>query len=274
MNDSIQIGSSGSVGLCAVARLYASVLKWLQERGAATLLRTAGAVDPISFVNVFFYANLAMGLVVLLLDRGCLKRQLPQLVLRDRSLVCLRAALGSLIGPICYFLALQRLSVISQTLLFTLILPVTALLAQLLLREPLPKRFGFSFALLPLGLLISRNVDLSLSSAAPWSGLDPVGLALGLLSVLAFSASGVLNRIVVDKGWGAGLTIGLTNLLAALVFGTITLVFYGPAQFLYMRWWWLFGLLLLCSACIDLGGELLLLMSYRGLGGDHGGAVG
>jgi drug/metabolite transporter (DMT)-like permease len=244
----------------------ASVLKWLQERGAATLLRTAGGEDPISFGNVFFFANLATGLVVLLLDRGCLRRQFPQLVLRDRSLLCLRAALGSLIGPICYFLALQRLTVISQTLLFTLILPFTALLAQLLLREPLPKRFGFSFALLPLGLLISRNVDLSLPSAEPWSGLDPVGLALGLLSVLAFSASGVLNRVVVDKGWGAGLTIGLTNLLAALVFGTITLVFYGPEQFLYMRWWWLFGLLLVYTACINLGGELLLLMSYRGLG--------
>jgi drug/metabolite transporter (DMT)-like permease len=244
----------------------ASVLKWLQERGAATLLRTAGAVDPISFANVFFFANLATGLVVLLLDRGGLKRQLPQLVLHDRSLLCLRAALGSLIGPICYFLALQRLTVISQTLLFTLILPFTALLAQLLLREPLPKRFGFSFALLPLGLLISRNVDLSLPSAAPWSGLDPVGLALGLLSVLAFAASGVLNRIVVDKGWGAGLTIGLTNLMAALVFGTITLVFYGPEQFLHMRMWWLFGLLLVYTACINLGGELLLLMSYRRLG--------
>ena len=244
----------------------ASVLKWLQERGAATLLRTAGAVDPISFGNVFFFANLATGLVVLLLDRGSLKRQLPQLVLHDRSLLLLRAVLGSLIGPICYFLALQRLTVISQTLLFTLILPVTALLAKLLLREPLPKRFGFSFALLPLGLLISRNVDLSSSTAAPWSGLDPVGLALGLLSVLAFSASGVLNRIVVDKGWGAGLTIGLTNLSAALVFGTITLVFYGPEQFLHMRWWWLFGLLLVYTACINLGGELLLLLSYRGLG--------
>jgi drug/metabolite transporter (DMT)-like permease len=89
---------------------------------------------------------------------------------------------------------------------------------------------------------------------------------LGLLSVLAFSASGVLNRVVVNKGWGVGLTIGLTNLLAALVFGTITLIFYGPEQFLYMRWWWLFGLLLVYTACINLGGELLLLMSYRGLG--------
>ena len=33
-----------------------------------------------------------------------------------------------------------------------------------------------------------------------------------------------------------------------------------------MRWWWLFGLLLVYTACINLGGELLLLMSYRGLG--------
>jgi len=244
----------------------ASVLKWLQQRGAATLLRTAGGEDPISFGNVFFFANLATGLVVLLLDRGRLMKQLPQLMLRDRSLLCVRAALGSLIGPICYFLALQRLTVISQTLLFTLILPVTALLAQLLLQEPLPKRFGFSLALLPLGLLISRNVDLSLASAAPWSGLDPIGLALGLLSVLAFSAAAVLNRVVVDKGWGTGLTIGLTNLMAALVFGTITLVCHGPEQFLYMRWWWLLGLLLVYTACINLGGELLLLISYRGLG--------
>ena len=99
----------------------ATVLKWLQERDAATLLRTAGGEDPISFGNVFFFSNLATGLVVLLLNRGCLKRQLPKLVVRDRSILLLRAVLGSLIGPICYFLALQHLSVISQTLLFTLI---------------------------------------------------------------------------------------------------------------------------------------------------------
>jgi hypothetical protein len=58
-------------------------------------------------------------------------------------------------------------------------------------------------------LLFTCNVEPSLSSAAPWSGLDPVGLALGFLSVLAFSAFGVLNRVVVDKDWGACLKIGL-----------------------------------------------------------------
>ena len=117
-----------------------------------------------------------------------------------------------------------------------------------------------------MGLVISRTVDSSLPLSTAWSGLDPIGVALGLLSVLAFSASGVLNRVAVDNGWGIGLTIGLTNLLAAFVFGAITLIFFGPGQFLYMRWWWLLGLLLVYTACINLGGELLLLMSYRGLG--------
>ena len=54
--------------------------------------------------------------------------------------------------------------------------------------------------------------------------------------------------------------------MAALAFGAITLVFYGPEQFLYMHWWWLLGLLLVYKACINLDGELLLLMSYRWLG--------
>ncbi|MEB3207582.1 MAG: hypothetical protein VKK63_01555 [Synechococcus sp.] len=33
-----------------------------------------------------------------------------------------------------------------------------------------------------------------------------------------------------------------------------------------MRWWWLFGLLLVYTACTKLSIELLLLMSCRGLG--------
>ena len=97
-------------------------------------------------------------------------------------------------------------------------------------------------------------------------GLDPVGVAWALVSVAAFAAAGVLNRVVADKGWGTGLTIGLSNLLAALVFGLITLLLFGPAQFLHLRWWWLMGVLLVYTAGISLGGELLLLFSYRDLG--------
>lgn len=243
----------------------ASVLKWLQERGAATLLRTGGAEDPISFSNVFFFANLAIGLTVTLFDRKRLLGQWPQLDSADRALWIGRATLGSLLGPIGYFLALQRLSVTSQTLLFTLILPATALLARLLLGEPLPRRFGLTLVLLPAGLLISRSMQGLLPSPSG-GGLDPLGVIWALMSVVAFAAAGVLNRLVADKNWGTGLTIGLSSLLASLVFGLITLLLFGPAQFLHLRWWWVMGVLLIYTAAISLGGELLLLLSYRGLG--------
>ncbi|MEB3361279.1 MAG: DMT family transporter [Synechococcaceae cyanobacterium] len=244
----------------------ASVLKWLQERGAATLLRTAGAEDPISFSNVFFFANLATGLALVWLDKPRLEQQMSLLRASDRWIWAVRAGLGSLLGPISMFLALERLTVISQTLLFTLILPATALLARLLLREPLPQRFGYTLVLLPAGLLISRSMRLATPGGAAGVGLDPVGVAWAMVSVAAFAAAGVLNRVVADKGWGTGLTIGLSNLLAALVFGLITLVLFGPAQFLHLRWWWLMGVLLVYTAGISLGGELLLLFSYRDLG--------
>ncbi|MEB3207581.1 MAG: hypothetical protein VKK63_01550 [Synechococcus sp.] len=46
-----------ALGLCAVRGSDASVL-------------TAGGEEPNSFGNVFFFANLATGLLLLLLDRG------------------------------------------------------------------------------------------------------------------------------------------------------------------------------------------------------------
>lgn len=244
----------------------ASVLKWLQERGAATLLRTGGIDDPIGFSNVFFFSNLATGIVILLLDQQRLKHQLAELTPSDHGVLGLRACLGGLIGPVCYFQALQTLSVSTQTLLFTLILPVTALLAKLILREPLPKRFGVSLALLPAGLLISHSIHLSAPLGSTGSNLNLQGIAWALLSIVAFSASGILNRVAAEKNWGTGLTVGLTNLLVAAVFGVITLIWFGPEQFLYMRWWWIFGLILIYTASISLGGELLLLVSYQGLG--------
>ncbi len=254
------------LGYVLIRGCDASVLKWLQERGAATLLRTGGAEDPISFSNVFFFASLATGLVMLLLDRGRVRRQVAQFSAADHGLLIGRAGLGFLLGPIGYFMALQRLSVTSQTLLFTLTLPATAMLAWVVLREPLPPRFGLTLTLLPAGLLISRSMELPAAGAGAATGLDLLGVAWALLSVAAFAAAGVLNRVVAGKGWGMGLTIGLSSLMAALVFGAVTLLVFGPAQFLHLRWWWLMGVLLVYTGGISVGGELMLLASYRGLG--------
>lgn len=241
----------------------ASVLKWLQERGVATALRTGGGEDPISLCNVFFFATLLSGLVLAVADRRRLERELPKLGPGDLGLLGARAGLGFLVGPSAYFLALQHLSVVSQTLLFTLILPVTALLAHAWLAEPLPPRFGLTLLLLPGGLAISRSMA---GAAQPGADLDPRGLVWALVAVAAFAGAGVLNRLVARRSWGLGLTLGLTNLAAALVFGSLALALFGPNHFLHMRLWWLVGVLVVYSGVINLGGDLALLASYRGLG--------
>ncbi|MEY4800486.1 MAG: hypothetical protein RLZZ213_933 [Cyanobacteriota bacterium] len=51
------------------------------------------------------------------------------------------AFLGCFLAPMSFFLALEHLSVVTQTLLFSLSLPFTAAVATLWLREKLPDRF-------------------------------------------------------------------------------------------------------------------------------------
>lgn len=240
-----------------------SLLKWLQERGQLSMARFGIAVDPISFCNVFFFASLASGLVLLLMDLPGVRRQLPALTGGDRWLLASRAALGFCIGPLAYFLALRQLPVVSLTLLLTLILPVTALLARSLLGEPLPRRFGLTLVLLPAGLWLSS----AMARSSPAGG-DPnlQGVGWALVSVLAFAGAGILNRLSATRGWGTGLSLGVTSLGAAAVFGLIALLMYGPDHFFFPRLWWVVGVLLGYAGVIRVGSELCLLTSYRQLG--------
>ena len=242
-----------------------SLLKWLQERGQLSMARFGIAEDPISFCNVFFFASLASGLVLLLIDLPGVRRELPTLTGSDRWLLASRAALGFCIGPLAYFLALRQLPVVSLTLLLTLILPVTALLARSLLGEPLPRRFGLTLVLLPAGLWLSSAMAGSIDSAAD-RGRILSGVGWALVSVLAFACAGILNRLSASRHWGIGLTLGLTSLGAAVVFGLIALLMYGPDHFFFPRLWWVVGVLLGYAGVIRVGSELCLLASYRHLG--------
>lgn len=241
-----------------------SILKWLQERGETAVVRYGMQQDPISFCNVFFFASLVSGLGLLLIDLPGVRRQLPALTGGDRALLASRAALGFCIGPMAYFLALRRLPVVNLTLILTLILPVTALLARSVLGEPLPRRFVLSLVLLPLGLWLSSTMGAPVTSAEGSTSI--AGVLWALVSVLAFALAGILNRLSAGRPWGIGLSLGVTSLGAAVVFGLISLLLYGPDHFLYLRMWWVVGVLLVYSGVIRLGSELCLLRSYRQLG--------
>ena len=106
--------------------LDATVLKWLHRSGAA---HGVNGENPISFCNVFFVSQAIVGLPALLTGRRGLRRQLGSLDGRARRLLGLHGVLGLFLGPIATDLALGSLAVISQILLFALVLPVSALLA-------------------------------------------------------------------------------------------------------------------------------------------------
>ena len=236
--------------------LDATVLKGLQDLGQANPVQ---GENPISFCNVFFLAQLTVGLAALLPGRRSLIGDLAQLDPADRRLLALHGGLGLFLGPVAYYFALESLSVISQTLLFALVLPVSALLARWLLGESLPPGFWLSLALIGAGLLLPQ------AAMAIGSGRmdDATGLAWSLVGVLAFAGSAVSGRSVARRRWPAAVAVGVPTLLSALVFGAIALVLFGPHHFLLLRLWWVAGVIGLYAITLSLGRELALRQAYR-----------
>ena len=230
----------------------ATALKWLQLHGAAQSLN---GVNPISFCNVFFVAQLSLGLATLVPGRKRLPRDLGSLAGRGWLLLALHGGLGLFLGPVATFLALDALSVISQTLLFALVLPLSALLARWLLNESLPRRFWPSLALVLAGLLLPQA-----AMAMAGGPMDqPVGVAWALVGVGAFAGSAITGRLVAAHRWPLAVSTGLPSILAALVFALIALVLYGPEHFLLLRLWWVVGVI----GVYGLGRELALRSAYR-----------
>jgi drug/metabolite transporter (DMT)-like permease len=236
-----------------------SVLKALQQAG--NLTHAAGGPEVISFCNVFFFSSLICGLAMVLIDRKGLQNSLPRLQITDRWLLAGQGFSGFFLGPVGFFLALNRLSVVEQTLLFSLTVPITALAAHWWLKETLPRSFPLTCGLISGGLLLSSH-----GGAATGAGLDSRGVLWALVGVAAFAASGVLARINSQRGWGIGLTVGLNSLVASGVFALIALALFGPSHFFYLRLWWVAGVIAGYAALITLGSQWSLVVAYRELG--------
>lgn len=252
-------GATGGLALLLYVLLRgldATVLKSLQLAGADHLVN---GENPISFCNVFFFSQLVVGLAVLLPARRALPRHLAALSAADRGLLALDAALGLFLGPIAYYLALQSLSVVSQTLLFALVLPLSALLARWLLREPLPRGFGISLGLIGAGLLFSQAAPVAMGGLQE----DLVGIGWGVLGVVAFSSAAVSGRTIAGRGWPVAVSVGVPSVLTALVFALIALALFGPHHFLLLQLWWVVGVIGVYAIVLSLGRELSLRVAYR-----------
>jgi drug/metabolite transporter (DMT)-like permease len=239
--------------------LDATALKALQLQGERHLVN---GENPISFCNVFFFAQLAIGLVALGTGRRNLGPALRNLRGSDRLLLAGDAFLGMFLGPVAYYLALQSLSVISQTLLFALVLPVSALLARWLLREPLPRAFVPSLVLIAAGLLLPQLSRMALEGRMD----EAAGLLWALVGVLSFSGAALTGRAMAGRSWPQALTVGVGATVTALVFALLALLLFGPHHFLLLRLWWVVGVILLYALTLSLGSELALRRAYRDAG--------
>jgi drug/metabolite transporter (DMT)-like permease len=58
-------------------------------------------------------------------------------------------------------------------------------------------------------------------------------------------------------------SVGVTNLASALIFGMIALALFGPHHFLLLQLWWVVGVIGLYGLTLPLGRELALRLAYR-----------
>ena len=233
-----------------------TVLKALQLYG---MNHPVDGINPVSFCNVFFFVQLISGITFLVNGRSGLKQEIINLTNQERRLLVGDAFLSRFVGPIAYYFSLSSLSVITQTLIFALILPVSALMAHWIIKESLPKTFFTSVVLISSGLLLHQlsginNVE---------NNNNLVGMVWSLVGVLAFSGSALTGRKIAARQLSVGLSIGIGATVSALVFGTLAILLFGLKHFLLLKLWWVVGVLLLYALTISLGSELALRMAYR-----------
>ena len=232
-----------------------TVLKALQLYG---MNHPVDGVNPVSFCNIFFFVQLISGVAFLINGRSGIKQEVINLKDHERRLLVGDAFLSRFLGPVAYYFSLNSLSVITQTLIFAFILPVSALMANWIIKESLPKTFIVSVVLISSGLLLHQlsgmvNVE---------NNNNLVGIIWSVVGVMAFSGSALTGRKIAARGLSVGLSIGMGATISALVFGILAILLFGLKHFFLLKLWWVVGVLLLYALTISLGSELALRMAY------------
>ncbi|MCT0212181.1 DMT family transporter [Synechococcus sp. CS-1324] len=245
------------LGYGLVSGLRSTVLKGLQGFGAS---HPVGGENPISFCNVFFIAQSMVGLALLSAEPRIVWREIRTISPAASRAVAADSFLGCFLAPLAFYHSLDQLSVITQTLLFSLTLPASGFLALFWLKEKLPERFALSLMLIFGGLLIGILFGATggMMSMDNW-----MGLAWGLVSVLATSLRNCIRRKIATYQLSRGLTVGVSNLAGALVFAIIAYLQYGPDHFLLLQTWWVFWVIVVYGITLSLGTEVLRQASGR-----------
>jgi drug/metabolite transporter (DMT)-like permease len=243
----------GLLAYVLVSGLRTTVLKALQLQGDT---HPIGGENPISFCNVFLISQTMVGLSLVLSDGRRTRDDLHLLDRQGRWLIAGDAFLGCFLAPMSFFLALAKLSVINQTLLFSLTLPATAAVAFLWLKEKLPERFWLSLLLIMAGLLVDKLLGPIATGDQPVDD-QTIGFIWASISIAATAVRSSLRRKLTNYKIGRGLSSGVPNLAGAFVFAIIALQQYGPQHFFYLSFWWVLGVIVVYGLTLCLGTEVL-----------------
>lgn len=249
----------GLLAYVLVSGLRSTVLKALQLQGDMFPIH---GENPISFCNVFLISQSMVGLALICADGSRSWRDFGLLDRRGRWLLASDAFLGCFLAPMSFFLALDRLSVVNQTLLFSLTLPATAAVALIWLREKLPDRFWWSLGCIVAGLLVGKFFA-PMAAASPEMSGQAIGILWALVSIVATALRNSIRRLMSAYAIGKGLSLGVPNLAGAFVFAIIALQQYGPQHFFYLSFWWVMGVIVVYGLTLCLGTEVLRQYSQR-----------
>ena len=249
----------GLLGYILVSGLRSTVLKGLQLQGD---MFPINGENPISFCNVFLISQSMVGLSLIAGDGSRTWTDIKLLDRRGRWLLASDAFLGCFLAPMSFFLALDKLSVVNQTLLFSLTLPATAAVALIWLKEKLPDRFWWSLTLIVAGLLVGKLFSPMAMGSSTMSEQN-TGVLWALISIAATALRNSIRRLMTGYPIGKGLSLGIPNLAGAVVFAIIALQQYGPQHFFYLSFWWVLGVIVIYGLTLCLGTEVLRQFSQR-----------
>ena len=197
-----------------------------------------------------------IGLSLLLTDGGKTRQHLRLLDRQGRWLISCDAFFGCFLAPISFFLALDKLSVVNQTLLFSLTLPATAAVALLWLKEKLPDRFWWSLALIIAGFLVGKLLKPMALGSEPMND-QTTGILWALVSVSATALRNSIRRKLtkypIGKGYRWVYQISRGRLCSQSSPSNNT----APNTFFYLSFWWVFGVIVIYGLTLCLGTEVL-----------------
>ncbi len=129
-------------GQIALLYLWISILIFSAANSVISKLGVLGAMhlvdgrNPISFCNVLFAANVIAGVTLLVIHRKCWTGKVLKKISRSNWLnMLLLAFLSGVVGPSLFFIGLMLTEVINVVLISTVDIPLTLLMAWILMKE-------------------------------------------------------------------------------------------------------------------------------------------